>query len=137
MKKFDFIIQSLIIGLAFGFSFFGFSREGEFYWFFFMYAQLFLGPWQFISSLINFIAAFNRPTSTYKNLVNIHLSLSVLYLSLTGGLTVFTKFEPSLVWIMIIPWLLGTFYYILSYLKIKGYSKYHRQNGSFLSHLKL
>ncbi len=136
MRKFDFIIQSLIIGLGFVFTLSGLFRSGEFYWFFLIYAQLFLGPWQFVSSLVNYIAALNQPASLYKNLVTIHLYLSVLYLTLTGGLMALYNFEPSLSWIMIIPWLLGLYYYVLSYLKIKRQHRYQRR-GRFLPHLKL
>ena len=137
MKKLDFIAQSLIIGLALGFTLYGLVQDGEFYWLVPIYAQLFLGPWQFISSLVNFISTWNQPASIYKNLVNIHLYLSVLYLGVTVGLRVSTGFEPSPAWIMIIPWLLGLYYYAIAYLKMKGHNKYGHRKGHFLPHLRL
>ena len=137
MKNFDFVFQTLVIALTLVFVLAGIFRDGEIPLFPLICAQLVIGPWQFFGSLIRYTRYLKYPSSLYKTLLSVHFITSTLYLLITFLLMDFVSNNFFQIWIMIIPWVLALFYYVLSYLKVKRYRKYHRHKGGFLPHLKL
>lgn len=137
MRKFDFITQTVIIAATLIFIVTGLVREGKIQWFTVIFAQLFIGPWQFLGSSIKYARSLKNPPSLYKTLLSTHFITSTLYLLITLLVMDFVEGHFFQIWIMVIPWILALFYYVLSYLKLRGRHKYHHHKGGFLPHLKL
>ena len=137
MKNLDFAFQTFVIALTLVFVLAGIFRDGEITLLPLICAQLFIGPWQFFGSSIRYAKYRKHPSSQYKTLLSVHFITSTLYLLITFLLMDFVSNNFFQIWIMIIPWVLALYYYVLSYLKVKGYRKYHRHKGGFLPHLKL
>lgn len=123
MRKIDFIVQTFMIMLAPIFLLAGIIGNPGMPLTELLYAQLFIGPWQFFGSLITWIKNLKQPSSLFKSLISIHLTASTIYLFLTLLLIDFISDGFFHIWITVIPWLLALFYYVLSYLRIKRYHK--------------
>ena len=137
MRKFDLIIQTLMILAALILILSGIIARQEVPLLQVMCLQLLIGPWQYISSLINWIINLGHPPSLYKRLIAVHLTTASLYLLTTILITGYLGDGFYQVWMIIIPWLLALFYYILSFLSVRRHHKYDSHKGGFLPHIKL
>ena len=137
MKKFDFIVQTLIVLVALILILTGVIAQREVPLFQLMCLQLLIGPWQYISSLITWIKNLGHPPSLYKKLIAVHLAVASLYLLITILITGYLGDGFYQVWMIVIPWLLALFYYTLSFLSVRRHHKYDSHKGSFLPHIRL
>ena|SRR5690349_16997440 len=128
MKYIDFGIQTLIFGFAIVLLATTFSESG---WpLSILYAQLFMGPWQFFSSLISVAAR-----SEFHKAKRIHLFTSIAYLLiLWGGANVQHTVPAELVGVFLtVPaWILAIYYYVIT---IKWTFYAHKTSTGFLRHL--
>ena len=137
MRKFDFIIQTLMILTALILTLAGIITQKEVLLFQLLCLQLLIGPWQYISSLIALIINRKHPPSLYSKLIAVHFATASLYLLITILITGYLSDGFYQMWIMAIPWLLALFYYILSFLSVRRHHKYDSHKGGFLPHIKL
>lgn len=131
MKYIDFSVQAIILLLTLGG--FGFATGPGNYLVILLSAQLVLGPWQYISSLISVVT--NAPFARQKRA---HLILSTIYLLMLyfcslkdfHGVT----FPPEIVMpaLTIPAWCLGLYYFRITWLWT--FSKINH-GGKFLPHL--
>lgn len=120
MKYIDLSIQTLIMLFALGLLIISVGgNEGIEV---LLYAQLFLGPWQLLSSLVSIIA--RSPFYVNKR---IHFFASILYL-----IFLYAYGMQSIMLLIIPSWTLGLLYYVLTWKWILIQTK---KRGSFLPNL--
>lgn len=125
MKYIDLIIQTLIIAAGL---FWILSTSHSDSIFMILIIQMFLGPWQYLSSLVSSIAR-----GRYRKAKGVHLILSTLYLlMLFASPLELSDSTQLIVGFLIIPsWMLGIYYYVLSW---KCVIRQANKQSKFLPH---
>jgi len=128
MKYIDFGIQTLI--LAFAIILLATTWNESDWPLSILFAQLFMGPWQFLSSLVSVITR----TELHKE-KQIHLFTSIAYLMIlvlgsNTGQSIPKEF--TLFFVTVPAWLLAIYYYYLTY---RWTFSFQKTNGGFLRHI--
>ncbi|MEO1050895.1 MAG: hypothetical protein AAFX87_09715 [Bacteroidota bacterium] len=131
MRTLSAIVQSLLIAIALGLLITVITTGNTGYFFGLLYVQLFLGPWQYFSSLFNLHRLKKQP-KWFRDGIRIHLGASTLYLTSLFLMSDGTM-SKALMIIMVfsIPWLLGIFYFLLTIKRLRS----PKRTGSFLPHV--
>ncbi len=127
MKYLDVIVQTLIILLGLVVVIMSFVLQESDWMFSILYAQLLLGPWQMLSSIVSVIV--KAPLYKAKQY---HLILSSIYLVVLMIIGISLPMLASIAFLLILPWALAIYYYVLSWKTIFPSTK---RNGSFLPNL--
>jgi hypothetical protein len=140
LKNIDFVVQSIVLLILVGIMVIASLNallSGAGNWadgiFIFLYAQLILGPWQLVSSLLSLLLRLE-----FYGRKKIHFILSIICLLLLFGSSwlhnsINTDYTKALVFIflMAVPWSLAIFYYFITW----RWMFPKRDNGKFLSHI--
>jgi len=132
MKYIDFGIQTLIFGFAVVLLIMGITEQD---WLIYVFlAQLFMGPWQFFSSLISVLVSAELHREKRVHLVLSSIYLAALFVGSTIGQTIEQNLSKEAVLLLVIvpPWLLAGYYYFLTY---TWAFRLQRHAGTFLRHI--
>lgn len=117
MKKFDFVIQSIVFITAISITAYSIFHNDMLS--ILALVQLFLGGWQLLSWFISIIGIGKAKTSIRTGYTSYTLSVVVYFIICFAGSQMDVDGQIVMIYLFGPPWIIGTYYYYLTYQMIQ------------------